>query len=218
MKFLGTEVTQPTYISESAWLEHGPFATWLVRRMKPRKIVELGTHYGYSYFAMCETVFIENLPTECFAIDTWEGDEHAGFYNQSVFEMVLQENEQYKKFSKLIRKTFSDAVHDFEDGTIDLLHVDGRHFYEDVKEDFETWRSKLSESAVVMFHDTEVHKNNFGVHQFWKEITKERDHINFLHCNGLGVVSWSKGGHSVITDLVNAANGDWKDSTPQIFF
>ena len=94
--FLDTEVTYPTYVPPlTAWLEHGPFATWLIRRLKPSKIVELGSHFGFSYFTMCEVVAGERLPTTCYAIDTWQGDEHTGSYDDNVYEAVCKENEKY---------------------------------------------------------------------------------------------------------------------------
>ena len=68
-----------SHIPTTAWLEHGPFAMWRIRKMKPKRVVELGTHNGYSYFAMCQVVKEMKLSTECFAVDTWKGEEHAGF-------------------------------------------------------------------------------------------------------------------------------------------
>ncbi len=190
MNFLGTEITLPDYIPMTSWLEHGPFAMWLIRKIRPRRIVELGTHHGYSYFAMCQAVKEVNTQTECFAVDTWSGDEHAGFYDESIFEGVIAQNRNYAKFSRLLRKTFVEALSDIEDGSVDLLHVDGRHFYGDVKEDFESWIPKLSASAVVLFHDTEVRDRNFGVFQYWDEIKDSHPSLNFKHCHGLGVLMW----------------------------
>ncbi|MBR7538681.1 hypothetical protein KC221_21010, partial [Mycobacterium tuberculosis] len=43
-------------VAESAWLEHGPFAFWLIDALRPRTFVELGTHGGFSYFAFCQAV------------------------------------------------------------------------------------------------------------------------------------------------------------------
>ena len=121
----------------------------------PDSNVELGTHYGLSYFCFCQIVRSDALPTKCVAVDTWRGNEHAGLYDSSVFDAVAHENERYEDFSRLVRKTFAEALEDVEDCSVDILHVDGRHFYEDVKMDFESLVPKLSERAVVLFHDTE---------------------------------------------------------------
>jgi hypothetical protein len=48
-----------------------------------------------------------------------------------------------------MRSTFEDALEYFAGGSVDLLHIDGRHLYEDVKHDFTTWRRKLTEDSVV---------------------------------------------------------------------
>ncbi len=45
----------------SAWSGHRNFAYDLVRFMKPKKIVELGTHYGSSFFSFCQAVKDEGL-------------------------------------------------------------------------------------------------------------------------------------------------------------
>ena len=113
--------------------------------LHPQNFVELGTHSGFSYFAFCQAVQHLQLKTRCYAVDTWKGDEHAGFYGEEVFREVCNQNDRrYSAFSSLIRSSFDDALRHFDDGSIDLLHIDGCHFFDDVKHDFETWRSKLS--------------------------------------------------------------------------
>ena len=177
------------YFVLSAWLEHAPFAFWLLDVHRPRVLVELGTHTGYSYLAFAQGVKRLGLPTQCFAIDTWEGDEHAGFYGDEVFQALREAHDsEYAGFSQLVRSTFDDAVGNFEDGSVDLLHIDGRHFYEDVKHDFETWKPKLSDRAIVLFHDTEVRRRNFGVHRLWAELQEQYPHFGFVHGRGLGVL------------------------------
>ena len=74
----------PLYIAPSAWLEHIPFAFELISKQQPKIIVELGVHYGASYFSFCQAVQANNLTCKCYAIDSWTGDEHAGFYGASV--------------------------------------------------------------------------------------------------------------------------------------
>ncbi|WP_206667974.1 class I SAM-dependent methyltransferase, partial [Teichococcus oryzae] len=180
----------PKHIPESAWLEHGPFAFWLIEAAKPRCLVELGTHNGYSYFAFCQAVKQLGLETKCHAIDSWQGDEHAGFYGEEVFQLVSGINAQdYASFSRLTRSFFQEALQQFEDGSIDLLHIDGRHTYEDVLEDYSSWRPKLSERGVVLFHDTRVRERGFGVFRLWAEIAEAHPSFEFHHGHGLGVLA-----------------------------
>jgi len=44
----------PERLAPSTWIEHVPFAFWLVDVLRSRTIVELGTHNGVSYSAMCQ--------------------------------------------------------------------------------------------------------------------------------------------------------------------
>lgn len=193
MQFMGVDIGHPAFFDpKSAWLRHGPFGMWLVGALQPRRIVELGTHNGYSYFSFCQAVQEHQLPTGCIAVDTWQGDEHAGFYGDDVYDNVVRLNAPYTNFSTLLRKRFDDALADVEDGTIDFLHVDGRHFYDDVKADFESWIPKLSSRAVVLFHDTKVRERGFGVWKYWAEISADRPSLNFPHQHGLGVLFWGK--------------------------
>jgi len=175
----------------SAWVEHTPFAAWLIETLRPRCLVELGTLHGVSYFTFCEAIQRVGCGTRCFAIDTWEGDEHTGFYDNEVWRHVVQLNTRlYSAFSTLLRRTFDQALPAFEDGSIDLLHIDGRHFYDDVKHDFESWIPKLAPSAVVVFHDTNVHERGFGVAQLWRELETRYPSFQFLHGNGLGILAF----------------------------
>ena len=174
---------------ESAWIEHAPFAMWLVDAVRPKVLVELGTHWGYSYFAFCQAVLEERLDTRCFAVDTWRGDESAGFYDEDVHLDVSAWNGRYEEFSTLVRSTFDEAVASFEDGSIDLLHIDGCHTYEAVRHDFETWLPRLSARGIVLLHDTHEDSDHFGVHRLWNELRSEYPSFAFAHGHGLGLLA-----------------------------
>src|SRR5215470_1122752 len=84
------------------WSGHIPAAFWLTKIVTPRVFVELGTHSGNSYSAFCQAVSQLGLATRAFAIDTWQGDEHAGFYNEDVHREFHSFNEShFAAFSKL---------------------------------------------------------------------------------------------------------------------
>ena len=173
-----------------AWLGHIPFAFWVVSATEPRVIVELGCHYGNSYFAFAQSVRACGLATSMFAIDTWAGDEHSGLYGSEVFDAVNAYNEKtYPTFSQLVRSTFDDASDHFEDGSIDLLHIDGHHTYEAARHDFESWLPRMSERGIVLLHDIAVRERGFGVHRLWNELTDRYESFRFDHSHGIGVLA-----------------------------
>jgi len=178
----------PELMTFSTWHEHAPFAFWLADAVRPRTIVELGVHHGFSYFVLCQSVRQLMLDARCFAIDTWKGDEHAGTYGEDVYERVCRHNRRYDAFSRLIRSDFAEACDQFADGSIDLLHIDGCHTYEAVRRDFDTWLPKLSPRGVIMFHDIAEYGNGFGVHLLWDMLRQRYLHFEFHHGHGLGLI------------------------------
>ena len=173
-----------------AWVGHTPFAYWLVAALKPKTLVELGTHGGGSYFSFCQSVIDNKLDTKTYAIDTWMGEKQAGFYSESLFKKVMDFNiEHFDNFSTLMKMTFDEALNEFDDNSVDLLHIDGFHSYEAVSNDYRSWYPKLSKEAIVLFHDTHEIKPGFGVHQFWDELKKEHREqcFEFKHSHGLGM-------------------------------
>ena len=188
LTYAGTHINKD--LQGKAWVGHTPFAYWLVAALKPKTLVELGTHGGGSYFSFCQSVIDNKLDTKTYAIDTWMGEKQAGFYSESLFKKVMDFNiEHFDNFSTLMKMTFDEALNEFDDDSVDLLHIDGFHSYEAVSNDFRTWYPKLSKEAIVLFHDTHEIKPGFGVHQFWDELKKEHHEqcFEFKHSHGLGM-------------------------------
>ncbi|RDL47461.1 hypothetical protein BLJAPNOD_06301 [Ensifer sp. M14] len=183
----------PHYQATSAWHEHLPLAFWLIESLRPRTVVELGTHYGVSFFAFCQAIKVLRLETSCYAVDTWQGDEHSGEYDDGVYSAVVAHNDaHYAAFSRLVRSTFDRAAQHFRDGEIDLLHIDGHHSYESVRRDFETWLPRMSDSSVVLLHDTNVRERGFGVFRLLDELKRHYPHFEFVHGHGLAIIGTGK--------------------------
>jgi hypothetical protein len=172
-----------------SWSGHLPFAHDLIASLRPDLLVELGTHYGESYFGFCQAIEENGLPTRCYAVDTWHGDEHAGFYSEAVYEEVNAYNQaNCVSFSSLLRMTFDEAAAQFADSSIDLLHIDGLHSYQAVAHDFWNWFPKVKAGGVILLHDVVARAPDFGVWRLWEELSQRFPAFAFHHEWGLGVL------------------------------
>ena len=149
----------------SAWVGHGVFAINLVEKMKPEIVVDLGVDYGFSTFC-----FAYSKIGLVFGVDWFQGDEHAGF--RDTLQNVLDKYENLKtNFGinniEFIKSDFTELSKKWE-YNIDILHIDGLHTYEAVKNDFESWIEYVDENGVVLFHDVESYPHSVGV--FFDEI------------------------------------------------
>ena len=183
----------------SPWAGHRWFAYDLVGWLRPDRLVELGTHFGCSFFVFSQAVADHDLDTELIAVDTWAGDPHAGFYDDDVFEQVRSNLAQYYPDvrTRLLRKLFDDARDDVEDASVDLLHIDGFHTYDAVAHDLAAWEPKLADEGTVLFHDVSP-SSGYGSAMFWQELADKRGGLMFWHNFGLGV--WTR--HHALASLL----------------
>lgn len=176
-------------LAVSPWAGHRGFAYDLFCWRKPALVVELGTHYGASFFTFTQAAKDQHLDARIVAVDTWQGDPHAGEYGEEVIEVVRKTVDEH--FAgvrvKLVRSTFLDALADIEDNSVDLLHIDGFHSYDAVQEDYQTWLPKLAPDGIVLFHDV-ASGNGYESPQHWAEVRDQHPSFEFPHSFGLGVL------------------------------
>lgn len=179
----------PAHYPASAWVTHAPFASWLMDAVRPHAVAELGAHLGYSCFVFAEAAKRLSLDCRISALDSWEGDDHAGFYGGEVFDYVRGVvSSDYPECVRMVRGLFTHSRSEFADGSIDILHVDGRHGYEDAREDYEEWVSAVRDGGVILFHDIAERDNGFGVWRLWEDLAEPGRSFTFDHGHGLGVL------------------------------
>lgn len=165
----------------TAWRGHEKFASWLVKRKQPSVIVDLGVDFGFSTL----TWGLERIG-KVYGIDCFQGDPETGIRNTYDHVSKLRKDLNLEDNVELITGYFSDVAKTW-DKKIDILHIDGRHLYESVKEDFETWSKFVKDDGVILFHDTHIFHHPFGVHKLFAELDWPK--LNFSHSAGLGIIT-----------------------------
>ncbi len=182
---------EPQLYGVGAWTNHLHFACDLVAVMKPALLVELGVDRGESYFTFCQAAAENQTGTRLFGIDTWRGDQHAGGYDETTFSQVSGHNRgHYESFSTLLRSNFDDALAQFADASIDVLHLDGLHTETAVRHDVDSWLPKLRPGGILLLHDVSVRSKDIGVWKILEEMQQKSRSWTFEDGPGLGV--WQK--------------------------
>ena len=172
------------------WEGHRDFAYDLLQFVRPERLVELGSQYGCSLFSFCQAVRDFKLNTEINAVDMWSGDIGAEITGEEVYARVQKTAATYypEVNLHLFQMCFDDARPNFADNSIDILHIDGGHTFEDVEHDFTTWLPKLKENGIVLFHDV-YSPIDQGSCDHWEKTKKEYDcYFDFTHSCGLGIL------------------------------
>lgn len=176
-------------IALAPWAGHRQFAYDYVANIRPGVVVELGVFHGCAFFSFCQAAKDEGLDwMRLYAVDNWIGNAHDTFYGEEVFETFQKVCDACFPSLRTValRKQFEDAAADFEDGSIDLLHIDGFHTYEAVAQDYRTWLPKLADEGVMFLHD--VFTERHGTTRFWRELSLDHPSLLFEHAFGLGLL------------------------------
>jgi predicted O-methyltransferase YrrM len=136
-------------LGDSAWLLYG-----LVRAMKPRTCVEIGSARGRSA-AFIALALADNGGGRLYAIDphcqtSWNDSESVDTY---AYMTRMLKKLGVDEYVTIIREESDVAARGWEGG-IDLLFIDGDHSYEGAKQDWSTFAKYVGHAGVVVFHDT----------------------------------------------------------------
>jgi hypothetical protein len=137
--------------------------------------LEFGVEFAYS------TVALSNYFSKVIGVDTFEGDEHAGYYGD-IYEKVKEIVHPYNNI-ELIKNDYKAFIKD-NNSQFDLIHVDIVHTYEAT---FECGIWAATHAGCVIFHDTEsfpeVKKAVLDI-----SILTKKKFYNYKECNGLGIL------------------------------
>lgn len=158
---------------------HRKFVKWLIGKIEPKVIVELGVDYGYSSYIM--SMYSKS---KVYGIDCFDISKHSPRVDDDYNFVLSIKNKLKLENLEIIKGYFDNVVKTWKE-EINLLHIDGLHDYNNCKNDCDTWAPLLEENGVILFHDTI--SNPDGVGTFFSQL--EVPKVNFTNSCGLGVAS-----------------------------
>jgi predicted O-methyltransferase YrrM len=187
------EIQDNTSNIATTWRGLGSVGYQIVRQFRPRVAVELGSFGGFSTCAL-GLALRDHVPGgRLYAVDTWQGDAHAGNYAGEVLNQFTRFRQTLGLEEVIVplRMTFEEAVRHVPRG-IELLHIDGLHSWRAVSRDFRTYRPLLAPKALVLFHDVNAHF--LGMRLFWLLASRRYQTALVPFSCGLGVLLWNPSG------------------------
>lgn len=122
--------------------------------------VEVGSFMGKS--TSCMATFIKNSgkKIDFYAVDHWQGsEEHKEHYSDIHLWESFQDNMVKYKLTEYIKPIIKDSIEAsklFSDESIDFLHLDASHDYENVLLDIKSWYPKIKKGGVMSGDDFDL--------------------------------------------------------------
>lgn len=126
------------------------------------RIVEVGIWQGRSTIYLADLIRRSDKPIFFYAFDTFEGSaEHTQDIKAiagqgKTLEGIFRDNLAASGCDDYVRAVRQDSVNAskrFEDGTLDLVFLDGDHTYEAVKADINAWLPKIKPGGLLAGDD-----------------------------------------------------------------
>jgi cephalosporin hydroxylase len=177
-------------------------ALGLVKKLKPRVLMEIGTAWGGTLSAWsqvaAEDALIVSVDLPYKQLGGRTPDQHVALLQTYVqptqrFRYLLEDSHS--------KETLKKVANELGGKPVDFLFIDGDHSYAGVKADFEMYSTLVRPGGLIGFHDVSpphprqpremVHE----VWKFWREIEPKYKHWKFIDVDkrsdvnmGVGVI------------------------------
>lgn len=174
------------------WIHYG-----LIRFLKPKRILCIGSGYGYVPGLLAQACH-DNGSGHIDFVDAGYGVNYRRSYTWIGFWKTLEgqlifTNFGLKKWITLYALTTKVFFQKYPHLRYDYIYIDGDHLYEGVKFDYMHSWAQLRKDGLLVLHDVSIVEEQtegvYGVNRLWKEITKKNKGIIFEHpVSGLGII------------------------------
>ena len=148
----------------------------LVKDLNPQNILEIGSEKGGTAYFWNRICGAEGAPGKLVCVDVANNFRMTLGLPDSEF-VFLEGNSHSPEIYTAVMEQFPNGI--------DFLFLDGDHWYEGVKEDFEKFSPLVRSGGIIAFHD--IHGD--GVQDYWPEIRAQYARTQeFSYTIGIGVL------------------------------
>jgi protein-tyrosine-phosphatase len=185
-----------TWQDISGWFEYPSFYKKCFDCCEDNSIiVEIGSWFGRSTSYMGSLIKESNKNIKFYSVDTWEGSDEEP-HHKTISELKSQGKNLFDEYLNNlkdcgvsdyvipVRSTSIDAAKQFDDNSIDFLHIDASHDYDNVLADISAWYPKVKPGGLITGDDYIWD----GVKQAVDEYFKDKTVITPYADNSFGIV------------------------------
>jgi len=165
----------------------------ILSTQKPKIILEIGTANGGTLFLLSKIsstaiILSIDLPEGSFGGEfypDWKIPLYKSFARDSQKIHLIRSDSHHKNTLSEVKKILGRKK-------IDFLLIDGDHFYNGIKKDFEMYSPLVKKGGLIAFHDIQIgpKENVGGVPEFWSEINTKFPSLEIVeksHEDGYGI-------------------------------
>jgi glycosyltransferase involved in cell wall biosynthesis len=135
-----------------------PAYTEFLRLVKARGLTT-GVEIGVGFGGHCESLLEYRGIDALTGVDPYTSDGHDGIEQltqhdmDAIHDIALDRLAKFGRRFELLRKPSQQAVHKFEDGSLDFVYLDGDQDFKAVGADLGVWFDKVREGGIIAGHD-----------------------------------------------------------------
>ena len=177
-----------------SWFGSYGIVPHLAQMISARNIIEIGVAYGYHADFMCTVLpdinyigvdpYLANYdPSDIFCQDVQKLFSMDDMQNamDRLYSAVSTNLLKFQGRARLIREKSWLAAGEFDDGSCDLVYIDGDHTYDSVVKDLAAWYPKVKKGGIICGDDINWPGVKKAVDEFF--VRRER-HYQVISKNG----------------------------------
>lgn len=129
---------------------------------------KIGVEVGVAAGEYSEILAKANPQMKLYGIDPWKPlRDYRDYTRRSTFDRLRQDAEKrLASFAnyEFIKKLSMEAVHDFDNESLDFVYIDGNHNFQNVTNDIVEWSKKVKPGGIISGHDYFKPGNRAPIH------------------------------------------------------